>query len=95
MGGSRVFMYFTIQSNILVAVISFVGGYYISKDYIGERWPIVQFVGTVAITLTGIVFCFVLAPTMGSKAWNFQNILTHVVVPVAAVVDFFVAGQSF
>jgi len=30
----------------------------------------VKFVGTVAITLTGLVFCFVLAPTMGKCAWN-------------------------
>ena len=31
---------------------------------------------------------------MGKNAWNFQNILTHVVVPVVAVVDFFVVGKS-
>ena len=61
MGGSRVFMFFTIQ-------------------------------GAVSITLTGVVFAFVLAPTLGSHAWNVQNVLTHVVVPVAAVADFFVTG---
>lgn len=95
MGGSRVFMYFTIQSNIAIAVISAIGAYYISKNNAGSVWSVIQFVGTVSITLTGIVFCFVLAPTMGAAAWNFQNILTHVIVPIAAVVDFFVAGKSF
>jgi hypothetical protein len=35
-----------------------------------------------------------LAPTLGNAAWNLQNILTHVVVPVAAIIDFFVVGVS-
>lgn len=95
MGGSRVFMYFTIQSNIAIAIISAIGAYYMFRDKAGSAWAIIKFVGTVSITLTGIVFCFVLAPTMGANAWNVQNILTHVCVPVLAVVDFFVAGRSF
>ena len=35
-----------------------------------------------------------LAPTLGSQAWNLANILTHVIVPVSAVFDFFVVGIS-
>ena len=35
-----------------------------------------------------------MAPTLGNAAWNLQNILTHVVVPVAAIIDFFVVGVS-
>ena len=42
--------------------------------------------------LTGIVFCFVLAPVLGAHAWSLPNVLTHVAVPLAAVADFFVAG---
>lgn len=94
MGGSRVFMYFTIQSNIAVAITSIVGMCFLTKNRSGDIWNIVNFVATVAITLTGVVFCFVLAPTMGVKAWNPQNILTHVVVPVAAIIDFHVVGIS-
>lgn len=94
MGGSRVFMYFTIQSNIAMAIISAIG---ICKLYqggkIGQIWQVIKFVGTVSITLTGVVFCFVLAPTMGAAAWNIQNILTHVIVPVASVVDLFVVSK--
>ncbi|MCR5581855.1 MAG: Pr6Pr family membrane protein [Pseudobutyrivibrio sp.] len=94
MGGSRVFMYFTIQSNIAIAIICLVGLYYIIRDSeISHVWQIVKFVGTVAITLTGVVFCFVLAPTMGSSAWNIQNILTHVIVPIGAVIDFFLISN--
>lgn len=91
MGGTRVFMYFTIQSNIAAAVIGAVGlGLLMRNKTNGKVFPVIQFVGAVAITLTGVVFGFVLAPTLGAQAWNLQNILTHVVVPIAAVADFFV-----
>ncbi len=50
--------------------------------------------GTVSITLTGVVFGFVLAPTLGAAAWNIQNTLTHLVVPVVAVIDFFVVAPK-
>ncbi len=94
MGGTTVFMYFTIQSNIALAIIAAAGIYYLKKDRVGSIWSVVKFVGTVSITLTGVVFCVVLAPTMGSKAWNLQNVLTHVVVPVLSIVDFYVTGIS-
>lgn len=95
MGGANVLMFFTIQSNIAVAVISVIGMFVINgKKPVSGGWYVVKFVGTVSITLTGVVFCFVLAPTMGDAAWNVQNILTHVVVPLAAVIDFFVTGVS-
>ncbi len=94
MGGSRVFMFFTIQSNIAIAVICLIGGIMMMKDRaVKDYWYVIKFVGTVAITLTGVVFCFVLAPTMGSHAWRPHNVLTHVIVPLAAVFDFFVTGR--
>lgn len=94
MGGSRVFMYFTIQSNIAMAIISACGLCLMSQNKkIGLPWQVIKFVGTVSITLTGVVFCFVLAPTMGAAAWNIQNILTHVVVPVVSIVDLFVVSK--
>lgn len=96
MGGSRVFMFFTTQSNIAMAIISLIGFcYMIRARAAGAVWQVVKFVGTVAITLTGVVFCFVLAPTLGDDSWNIQNILTHVVVPVFSVVDFFVVSTAF
>ena len=93
MGGKVVFMYFTIQSNIAIALICAIGLYFMltGKPYY-RWWQVIKLVGTISITLTGTVFCFVLAPTMGSRAWNVQNILTHVVVPLAAIIDFFVTG---
>ncbi|MBR4346874.1 MAG: Pr6Pr family membrane protein [Oscillospiraceae bacterium] len=94
MGGLNSFMYFTIQSNIAAAVICAIGLYLmISGRKIGSVWYIVKFVGTVSITLTGAVYCFVLAPTMDNP-WNIDGILTHVVVPAASVIDFFVTVTS-
>ena len=93
MGGRVVFMYFTIQSNLAIALICAVGAVLMLKNRpIGKTWYVIKLVGTVAITLTGVVFCFVLAPVMGKAAWNLQNLLTHVVVPVFSIADFFVAG---
>ncbi len=95
MGGSTVFMYFTIQSNIAIAIISLAGCCMLAlKKPVSKIWHVIKFVGTVSITLTGIVFCFVLAPTLKTNAWNVQNILTHVVVPFFAIVDFFVIAST-
>ncbi len=95
MGGSRVFMYFTIQSNIAIALICAIGCVFLMKgSKVSDAWYVIKFVGTVAITLTGVVFCVVLAPTLGVHAWNIQNILTHVIVPVVAVIDFFVVAVN-
>ena len=93
MGGKTVFMFFTIQSNIALAIICLIGFVKMQngKPFSGF-WYIVKFVGTVSITLTGAVFCFVLAPIMQQGAWNIQNILTHVVVPIAGILDFFITG---
>lgn len=95
MGGRAVFMYFTIQSNIAIALICAVGfGKLLRGKAVSDLWYIIKFVGTVSITLTGAVFCFVLAPTFSAGAWNPQNILTHVIVPTAAILDYFVTGIS-
>ena len=95
MGGRTVFMYFTIQSNIALAIICLIGLVKMLKSHqFSDLWCIIKFVGTVSITLTGAVFCFVLAPTLGDHAWNIQNILTHVVVPIVGILDFFVTGIS-
>ncbi len=93
MAGKTVFMFFTVQSNILMAIVCLIGAIMLIRGTkIDPRWYVFKYVSTVAITLTGVVFCFVLAPTLGPLAWNVQNILTHVVVPLAAIADFYVSG---
>ena len=95
MGGNRVFMYFTIQSNIGIALICVIGFCLLIRDEsISDVWYIIKLAGTISITLTGVVFSFVLAPVLGKSAWNVQNVLTHVIVPGAAVADFFVTASG-
>ena len=95
MGGSRAFMYFTIQSNIAVALISAAGGWMLLRNKaIRDAWRIVNLAGAVSITLTGAVFAVLLAPLFGRSAWSTPNTLTHLVVPAAAVADFFVTGSG-
>ena len=95
MSGSRVFMYFTIQSNIAVAFISVIGLFFLLRNKaVSNAWYVVKLAGAVSITLTGVVFTIVLAPTLGAFAWKAQNVLTHIVVPTAAVADFFVTAPD-
>ena len=89
--GLNIFMYFTNQSNVAIAIICAVGLYLMKRGKkISERHYIIKYVGTVAITLTGVVFLLVLAPTLGAAAWDAHNVMTHIVVPIAAIADFFV-----
>ena len=95
MGGSRVFMYYTIQSNIAIAAVCLIGAILMMRGRpVPNRWYTVKFVGTVAITLTGVVYCTMLAPLLGDAAWRLNNVLTHVVVPLAAILDLFVTGAG-
>ena len=95
MGGNRVFMYFTIQSNIAIALLCAAGGCLLARNRaVSNGWYIVKLVGTVSITLTGAVFAVLLAPLLGNAAWSVPNTLTHLVVPVAAVADFFVVAAG-
>ena len=91
LGCSVIFMYFTIQSNILISLICLIGLFMLIKNKnVTSTWFVFKFVGTIAITLTGFVFSFILAPAFGKGAWNVQNLLTHAIVPVMAIADFFV-----
>ena len=93
MSGNRVFRFFTIQSNIAIALVCTIGAVLLLRNKpVPNGWFVFKYVFTVAITLTGAVFCFMLAPTLGDQAWTLRNILTHVVVPIASIIDLFVTG---
>ena len=93
MGGHTVFMYFTIQSNIFIALVCIVGFILLILNKTSNLWNIIKFVATISITLTGLVFCFVLAPTMWDYAWSAPNVLTHVIVPISAIADLFLISE--
>lgn len=88
-------LFFTIQSNLWIAgwfvyeaVIMFK-----KKKYDSRVANILKLMFTVAISLTGIVFIFILAPTLPNP-YKTNNILTHVVVPLCAVIDLFVCADK-
>lgn len=93
MGGKAVWLYFTIQSNIWMVLVALLGAaMMLCRSF--PRWmSVLQLMMTVSITLTGLVYCFMLAPLMGEQAFNLTNVLTHVVVPVVSVMDFFVSSR--
>ena len=84
-------LFFTIHSNIWIGITCIVGILLAVRNIPVKRWMYsVKLMFTVSITLTGVVFCTMLAPFMGDEAFTFSNILLHVVVPVLSVADFFV-----
>lgn len=101
MGGKTLFLYFTIQSNIWIAVVDLIIAFIMinslrTGEYaLNDKLYLIQQIFTVSITLTGFVFCFVLIPSfmaMGAYASGFNlfapsQTLLHVVVPVLAVID--------
>lgn len=112
MGGWNVFLYFTVQSNLWIAILDIVALVLLWKgtsqrtgSQLGSQaacpcssrtYSLAQLIFTVSITLTGVVFCFVLAPTMpDGTAFVPANVLTHVIVPLAAVIDFIVCRKQY
>lgn len=93
-------LYFTQQSNLWMSIISltlFICGIVEMRKGMEVIQPwmyVVKLAFTVSITLTGLIFCFVLAPaSQGAfSPWTFGNCLTHVVTPIVSVTDFFVDG---
>lgn len=94
MGGSSVFLYFTIQSNIWIALLKIVEIVRFGKEDESRTMSIFRLIFTISITLTGLVYCILLAPTMGADAYSLSSVLTHIAVPVFAVTDFFLCRET-
>ncbi len=90
-------MYFTAQSNlwlgctfVALLVLPLLKG---EKAAVWQpRLYLLKYIFTVSITMTGLVFCLLLAPFCGEsyRPWTLPSLLTHVFSPVFAVVDLFV-----
>ncbi len=100
-GGIKGMLYFTNQSNLWIGLVCLAGIIIMimerikQKSYVKPWMKIVKLIFTVAITLTGVVYCFILVPTMTEDPWCLTSVLTHVVVPVFAVLDFLVCDVDF
>lgn len=94
---SKRLLYFTAQSNLwlsftlLAALIFFPFGRRADTPR-GRRVYLLKYIFTVSITVTGFVYCALLAPfaDRSYRSWSFPNLLTHVVAPASGIADFFV-----
>lgn len=81
------FSYFTVESNILVAIASVL--IFLKPDRGGTAFGILRLAGLVGITITGIIFSTVLAGAVelsGIDWWTDKAF--HYVVPAMAVIGF-------
>lgn len=87
----NMFSYFTIQSNVLVLVMSVV--LVVRPDVSGDAWRVLRLAALCGITLTGIVYATVIAPHVHlSGEAEAYNYVFHYIVPLATVVGFVLVG---
>jgi uncharacterized membrane protein len=88
----RVASFFTIQSNVLVAVTSGLLAADPGRD--GRVWRVLRVDALVGITVTGIVYSTVLARVHEPEGWEqtTTNAAFHYIVPVLAVVGWLLVG---
>ena len=93
----RRILYFTALSNIWTGFTATMILLLKNNYKIRQKLYIMRFYSVVAITMTSLVFCFLLAPFSDStyKPWTFCNLLTHVVSPFLALVDFIMDNNTF
>jgi hypothetical protein len=78
------FSYFTIESNILGAVVLVVGGL---LDPQSERWSCVRGACTLYLVITGIVYAALLAGNDVALTTVWINHVLHRVIPIVVAVD--------
>lgn len=87
----RLVSYFTIQSNLLVAVTAV----QLARDPArgGALWRVVRVAAVVGITVTGLVHFLLLRPLLDLEGANWAaDKMLHMVVPVLAIAAWLVAG---
>ena len=103
------FWFFTIQTNIFVAIIETILVVCQILNMCKKQTPFIQnktfsFVRILTaffITITGLIYCFVPAPAgmffdnePFSKLFDVRNVLLHVVVPVMAIIDYLLYSKK-
>ena len=91
----EMFKFYTVDSNILMGLISLLFIIYELKllnnkiDMIPKRIYILKFIATSAITLTFVTTLFFLAPQYGLYAmYNNNNLFFHLIVPLLALISY-------
>ena len=101
MGNGYIFMFFTVQSNLTIILMSFVFlindilVIFKKKSFVNQFLYHLKYVFTVAITITFLVFFIMLAPTLGvDYLLSFNNFSLHAIVPILAIIDFFIFDKD-
>jgi hypothetical protein len=100
MSASSIFLYFTIESNIWIALICVVflltDVFQRGRRRIGAWLYAVKYMFTVSILLTFVVFAVLLSPLMPkSYLLSPSNIFLHDVTPILALLDFALCDDGY
>lgn len=96
------FLYYTVQSNIFVMLIAVLALVFeirrLKGREIGPAVYLWRLIGAVAITLTFLVFTFMLIPSIVSKGdgdylFSPGNLCVHNLVPIMAILDWCLCGS--
>ena len=97
----RAFLYFTIQSNItivgieIVFLIDAIRQLMNKPSFINQILLKIKYVFVIAIALTFLVLNILLAPSLTpAYLFSFKNFSVHTIVPVLAIVDFFIFDKD-
>ena len=88
--GSRLFEWYTIDSNVLQLVISGLIIYYLlRKKAIPGYVTILHFISAVGLTVTFLIAAFVLAPEGGVRYYFLENVasINHLIAPALSVIS--------
>ena len=88
---SRRLLYFTAQSNVWLGLF-FIFLFFRRLTFAIHNesvYFLIKYVFTVSITMTGIVFCFLLAPLAPKSynVWSLSGVITHVFTPILAILS--------
>lgn len=86
--GIGMLLYYTVQSNLLVALFSTYMVYlmYQKKDVQGQDFLRLKAAVTMSIMITCIIYHVMLAP-LATDFWRVENLLCHYIVPLYFLVD--------
>lgn len=93
-------MYYTIQSNILLAIIcALFSAYDLAKKRLYNYMYLIKYIFTIAIIITGIAFNLFLAPQQiehygVARTYGLSSTLLHVVTPILGLISYLLFDKT-